>query len=143
MVPMTVCHLLLGRPWQYDRDVRHNGRTNTYQLNWQGKEILLRPLMPQDIVNDSRQKAEVHREAETERLASRETTPSVRESHQPNLSGKKTSEGAKKLVMLATKSDLREFREDPTLVPLVLMCKGEILVSNDMTRISLGVSHVL
>ena len=45
--------------------------------------------------------------------------------------------------MLATKSDLREFREDPTLVPVVLMCKGEILVSTDMTPLSIGVSDVL
>jgi hypothetical protein len=33
MVPMTVCYLLLGRPWQYDRDVRHNGKANTNQLH--------------------------------------------------------------------------------------------------------------
>ena len=69
--------------------------------------------------------------------------PSVSESHKPNSSGKKKSEGETSLVMLATKSDLREFREDPTLVPLVLMCKGEILVSNDMTPLSIGVSNVL
>jgi hypothetical protein len=24
VVPMTVCHLLLGRPWQYDRQSMHN-----------------------------------------------------------------------------------------------------------------------
>ena len=36
-VPMTVCHLLLGRPWQYDSNVHHNGRANTYHLNWHGK----------------------------------------------------------------------------------------------------------
>ena len=143
VVPMTVCHLLLGRPWQFDRDVRHNGRANTYQLNWQGKEIMLRPMTPQAVVNQSRQKVEVHREDERERLDRRETPPSVSESHKPNSSGKKKSEGEKKLVMLATKSDLQEFREDPTLVPLVLMCKGEILVSNDMTPISLGVANVL
>jgi hypothetical protein len=40
--------------------------------------------------------------------------------------------------MLATKSDLREFHEDPTVVPLVLMYKGNILVSNDMTPLSIG-----
>ena len=45
--------------------------------------------------------------------------------------------------MLATKSDLREFREDPTAVPLVLLCKRQILVSNDMTPLSIGVSNVL
>jgi hypothetical protein len=29
VVPMNVCHLLLDRPWQYDRDVCHNGKANT------------------------------------------------------------------------------------------------------------------
>ena len=38
---------------------------------------------------------------------------------------------------------MREFREDPTAVPLVLLCKGQILVSNDMTPLSIGVSNVL
>ena len=38
---------------------------------------------------------------------------------------------------------MREFSEDPTTMPLVLMYKGEVLVSNDMTPISLGVSNVL
>jgi hypothetical protein len=38
---------------------------------------------------------------------------------------------------------MREFREDPTTMPLVLMYKGEILVSNDMTPLPFGVSSVL
>ena len=55
VVPMSVCHLLLGRPWQFDRNVIHNGRANTYQLNWHGRDIILRPMSPQQIVNESRQ----------------------------------------------------------------------------------------
>ena len=27
---MDVCHILLGRPWKYDRKVVHDGRKNTY-----------------------------------------------------------------------------------------------------------------
>jgi hypothetical protein len=67
----------------------------------------------------------------------------VSESHKPNLSGKKKCEGVNFLVVLATKSDLREFREDPIVVPLVLMCKGKILISNNMPPLSIGVSNVL
>jgi hypothetical protein len=33
VIPMDVCHLLLGRPWQYDRNVIHDGRMNTYTLD--------------------------------------------------------------------------------------------------------------
>jgi hypothetical protein len=67
----------------------------------------------------------------------------VSECHKPNLCGKKKCQGVKSLVVLGTKSDLREFREDPTAVPLVLMCKGKILISNNMTPLSIGVSHIL
>ena len=28
IMPMDVCHILLGRPWQYDRKVTHDGKTN-------------------------------------------------------------------------------------------------------------------
>jgi hypothetical protein len=47
------------------------------------------------------------------------------------------------LLVLATKEDMREFSEDPTVMPLVLMYKGEVLVSNDMQAVSLGFSYVL
>jgi hypothetical protein len=100
-------------------------------------------MTPQHIVNESRKKIEVNCEKECERLDRRETPLLVSQSHKPNLRGNKKSEGGNSLVMLATKSDLRQFREDRSVVPLVLMCKGEILVSNNMTPLSIGVSHVL
>lgn len=33
---MDACHLLLGRPWQYDVDSRHDGRKNVYKLTKDG-----------------------------------------------------------------------------------------------------------
>ena len=47
VVPMDVCHLLLGRSWQYDRDTCHNGRNNTYSLKVKGKKITLLPMKHQ------------------------------------------------------------------------------------------------
>jgi hypothetical protein len=67
----------------------------------------------------------------------------MRESHKPTMSGKKKCEGVKSLVVLATKSDLREFHEDPTVLPVVLMCEGEILISNNLIPLLIGVSNVL
>ena len=32
VVAMDACHLLLGRPWQYDRSSHHDGRKNTYSF---------------------------------------------------------------------------------------------------------------
>jgi hypothetical protein len=30
VAPLTACHLLLGRPWQFDHDATHGGHSNTY-----------------------------------------------------------------------------------------------------------------
>jgi len=43
VVSMDACHILLGRPWQYDRNVVHDGRKNTYSLSIKGKKIMLAP----------------------------------------------------------------------------------------------------
>ena len=43
-VPMDVCHLLLGRPWQYDRKVIYDGFKNTYTFRKDGHKIVLAPL---------------------------------------------------------------------------------------------------
>ena len=43
VVAMDAFHLLLGRPWQYDREVSHNGRTNTYSFLFEGVKIILIP----------------------------------------------------------------------------------------------------
>jgi hypothetical protein len=67
----------------------------------------------------------------------------VRECHPATPRGTKKSEGVNSLVLLATKEYMREFREDPTAMPLVLMYKGEVLVSNKMTPLPFGVSSVL
>jgi hypothetical protein len=37
VIPMDVCHSLLGRPWQYGRNVVHDGRMNTYTLEKDGR----------------------------------------------------------------------------------------------------------
>ena len=29
VMPMDVCHILLGRPWKYDKEAMHNGKRNT------------------------------------------------------------------------------------------------------------------
>ena len=46
VVPMDVCHLLLGRPWQYDRQIIYDGFNNTYTFRKDGHKIVLAPLKP-------------------------------------------------------------------------------------------------
>jgi len=49
VVPMSVCHILLGRPWQFDRHVVHNGYKNTYSLIIDREKIVLNPLPPNQV----------------------------------------------------------------------------------------------
>jgi hypothetical protein len=48
-IPMDVCHLLLGRPWQYDRNVVHDGRKNTYTLEKNGRTHMLLPIKDKEV----------------------------------------------------------------------------------------------
>jgi hypothetical protein len=38
------CHILLGRPWQFDRKIIHDGRKNTYTLETNGRTHMLLPI---------------------------------------------------------------------------------------------------
>jgi len=40
---MDACHILLGRPWLFDRKVVHDGYLNTYSFSKDGKKITLAP----------------------------------------------------------------------------------------------------
>jgi hypothetical protein len=44
VIPMDVCHILLGRPWQFNRNVIHDGRKNTYTLEKNGRMHMLVPM---------------------------------------------------------------------------------------------------
>ncbi|GJS50621.1 reverse transcriptase domain-containing protein [Tanacetum coccineum] len=44
----TRCHLLLGRPWLYDHQVKHDGFRNTYSFHKDGLHVTLAPLNPKD-----------------------------------------------------------------------------------------------
>ncbi|XP_048228313.1 uncharacterized protein LOC125369577 [Ricinus communis] len=47
VLPMSACHILLGRPWQFDRNAVHDGVSNIYTVTTTGgKKIRLLPLPP-------------------------------------------------------------------------------------------------
>ncbi|XP_077249203.1 uncharacterized protein LOC143888652 [Tasmannia lanceolata] len=41
VVHMDACHLLLGRPWQYDHAIVHDGKKNTYSFIFNGVKTIL------------------------------------------------------------------------------------------------------
>ena len=53
IMPMDVCHILLGRPWKYDRKEVHDGRKNTYSLEKDGKGHTFSPLEDEAVQGSS------------------------------------------------------------------------------------------
>ena len=49
VAPMNACHLLLGRPWQFDVDATHGGRSNNYSFVHKGVHHVLKP-MPESAI---------------------------------------------------------------------------------------------
>ncbi|PKU71894.1 RNA-directed DNA polymerase [Dendrobium catenatum] len=43
VLEMDVCHLILGRPWQFDTQAIHDCRSNIYSFDWKGKKLRLLP----------------------------------------------------------------------------------------------------
>ena len=52
VVPMEAGHLLLGRPWQYDRKIIYNGLTNKITLTHLGTKFVLHPQTPSKVTKD-------------------------------------------------------------------------------------------
>ncbi|XP_014496763.1 uncharacterized protein LOC106758342 [Vigna radiata var. radiata] len=52
VVPMEATHILLGRPWQFDRNVQHDDLTNRMSFTYQGHKVVLKPLTPKEIHED-------------------------------------------------------------------------------------------
>ena len=74
VVPMHASHILLGRPWQYDRRVVHDGFSNRYSFSMNGKPINLLPMTPKHVYEDQKilsecesahEKEKVHKQKES------------------------------------------------------------------------------
>lgn len=46
VAPMDINHVILGRPWEFDRKINHDGARNTYSFIWETHQIVLVPTPP-------------------------------------------------------------------------------------------------
>ena len=67
---------------------------------------------------------------------------SVSESHKPNERNKKKIE-RNNLIMLATKSEMRDVRNNPNQMLVVLLYKDTLLSANNITSLPSVISHLL
>lgn len=57
IMPMDVCHILLGRPWKYDQKVVHDGEKNRYKFVKDGVKHTLFPMKEENVAKNSGVKA--------------------------------------------------------------------------------------
>jgi hypothetical protein len=53
VIPMDVCHLLMGRPWKYDINMIHDGRKNTYTLEKNGRTHMLLSIKDKEVETET------------------------------------------------------------------------------------------
>ena len=132
IVPMQACHLLLGRPWQFNVDSMHFGRSNKYIFIHKEKKVVLVPLSLEDIhssdvARKKREESEKRKLCETSKNSKGETPkPSSHIKPPENTKLPRQTE-----CLFVSKSDLREVRN--TTAPFFeLLHKEVILSTNDL-----------
>ena len=122
---MQACSMFLGRPWQFDIDSLHHGKTNQYSFMHNNKKLVLHPMSPEAILKDelaraTKVKNQEHAKSENQIVANelekhkKKNTKSV-----PNNKNEIKLKGS---CFIATKSDLDEI-DASTAVCYALICK--------------------
>ena len=83
---MEASQLLLGRPWQYDRDVAHNGVTNKFSFVHKGQKVTLKPLSPSEICEDQ---IKIRVKREKQRKGEKSKIDKKKKKRQRNMKGEK------------------------------------------------------
>jgi hypothetical protein len=109
VVPMHAGHILLGRPWQFDRKAIHDGFKNRYSLVKDSRTVTLVPLTPRQVYEDQvklKRENELKKNCETESSKKEDEKESERkkESEKKKERVTNTSEQQKKQVSFYAKA---------------------------------------
>jgi hypothetical protein len=129
VVPMEACSLLLGRPWEFDNDVVHHGRSNKDIFMHRGQKITLLPMTPAEIVEADKERAATLHDVKSEnhQVANSVYPPKMDKSTSSSLADGVKLKGG---VMLARKCDLAEISNDDVCYTLV--CKQTLFLLDDV-----------
>ncbi|KAH9686118.1 Endonuclease [Citrus sinensis] len=129
VVPMHAGHILLGRPWQYDRRVTHDGYLNRYSFVMNKRQITLVPLTPRQVYEDQMSiKKESDTKNENESTKEREIERKASEKIQKNIVERKERQ---QMNLFAKESEVKRafFSKQPIVV---LLCKEACLHTNEL-----------
>ncbi|XP_071917061.1 uncharacterized protein [Coffea arabica] len=134
VVPMQATHIILGRPWQFDKRVIFYGFLNKYSFVHNTKKITLAPLTPQQVHDDQiglQKEYDMHCDNKKKILHDTKSKMAEPSSHKIDTSHS-AIEGKKerKSIMLARTRDVRKALHSNQIL-LILFCK-ESLLTNEL-----------
>ena len=123
VVPMQACHILLGRPWQFDRKVQHDGYTNRHSFVHKGQNVVLKPMTPTQVAEafDKGKVSKVSGDGEGENGKKGKARGKTSQTDSPTPSS----------VLLASKRELVDDYLDGETT-LMLLCKELSLLSDEL-----------
>ena len=132
VVPMQACSLLLGRPWQFDKNSVHHGRNNHYTLVHKDKNITLLPMTPDSILKDDinrANKAQQEKNKSENQIVAKEFEQQMKPNNKP--SSVVSEIKLKSACLLATKSDIDELDFSKS-VCYAFVCKEALFSFEDV-----------
>uniref|UniRef100_A0A7N2M5G4 Reverse transcriptase n=1 Tax=Quercus lobata TaxID=97700 RepID=A0A7N2M5G4_QUELO len=135
VVPMQAGHLLLGRPWQFDRQVKHDGFTNKYSFVLNQRLITLVPLTPQQVYEDQvrlQKESDQKKESEQKKKSENQREAEKNEGEKENQSSALERKSERKQKNFYAKvSEIKQamFSNKPMIV---LLYKEALLNTNEL-----------
>jgi hypothetical protein len=135
-VPMQPCHILLGRPWQFDKDSKHHGRLNQYSFLHHDKKIVLHPMSPKAIMHNdvaAARKIKSHDHAEIANHVAAKDCVKHEKTHTNFVASKKSEIILKGGCLLSTISEVNELLASNS-VSYALICKDALISLHDLQQ---------
>jgi hypothetical protein len=133
---MQACHILLGRPWQFDKDSMHHGRLNQYSFMHHDKKIVLHPMSPEAIMHNdvaTARKSKSHDHAEIANHVAAKDGVKHEKTHTNSIASKKSEISLKGGCLLSTKSEVNELLASNS-VSYALVCKDALISLHDLQQ---------
>ena len=123
---MQACHILLGRPWKFDRRVKHDGFTNRHTFEFNGQTLTLKPMTPLQIAEFYEKKKELS----VEQNEVKKRGDSSRSKTEPTAKISTTLLATPCGVLLASKEEyILDY--NPLDAILVSLCKSFVTLSDE------------
>ncbi|XP_057808596.1 uncharacterized protein LOC131023071 [Salvia miltiorrhiza] len=129
VVPMHASHILLGRPWQFDRRVTYDGFRNHYTFKHNNKSIMLVSLTPQQVQEDQQKLSQARRAREVEGNKSEVVK---KESSEKKSREKSKSEGKEKQNFYVRTKEIKSAIVEEKSV-FILVYKESFFSTNELT----------